>query len=137
MHSLNGFPPQPAKPFIRIWNRFWRLVPEHSKRLCVLASLYVQLTQCSDDDVQQLDKVNTTMGLSRDTRSLRLPAVLARLIWRDTLTIDKVDLRNEEHYINRLVRRTPCWLWYADAETRRHDIRKLLSICTLTNHQSA
>lgn len=112
-----------------LWFIIWYRIPDQSKRLCVLASLYAQLTESTEDDVDRLAFINEELGLSRDTRSLRFPALIAPYIWRNAKCLKNINLDNPERYVQRLLRRTPCWLWYADKETRQHDIQRLLQLC--------
>ncbi len=116
-------------PLVWIWFSIWARVPDQSKRMFVLASLYVRLMNCNEDDTERLDDVNRTLGLSRDTRVLRTPAIFAPVIWKQVLPIDKIDPDQGERYISRLIKRTPCWLWYADLETRTEDLRQLMHFC--------
>lgn len=96
--------------------------------MCVLASLYATLTECSDD-TKRLDRLNQELKLSRDTNALKFPAVIGQWLWKNILPIHRVDLQHEDRYISRLVKKTPCWLCYADTETRHADIRRLIDFC--------
>jgi len=117
-------------PFMFLWFLLWYRTPDQSKRLCVLASLYARLMECDYHDEECLDRVNRQLQLSRDTCALKFPAAISRWIWRNILPLRKIRLgENEEHYIARLVKKTPCWLWYADQQTRHEDIRQLVELC--------
>lgn len=117
-------------PFMFLWFLLWYRTPDQSKRMCVLASLYAKLMECDPSDRECLEFINRQMGLSRDTNALKFPAAISRWIWRNILPIRRIRLdTNKEHYIARLVKKTPCWLWYADTETRHEDIRQLVELC--------
>lgn len=129
MHFLHQRYFASHNPFMFLWFLLWYRTPDQSKRMCVLASLYAQLMECAPTDRECLEFVNHQMGLSRDTNALKFPVAISRWIWRNTLPLRQIQLNNEDRYIARLVKKTPCWLWYADAETRHADIRRLIEIC--------
>lgn len=116
-------------PFMFLWFVLWYRLPNRCKRMCVLASLYARLIECRPEDQESLEQVNHAMGLSRDTDALKFPAAISHWVWKNILPIRQIDLNNEEHYVARLVKKTPCWLWYADADTRHRDIQQLIALC--------
>lgn len=117
-------------PFMVIWFMLWYRAPNKGKRLFVLASLYARLSGMDDTvDSKDLSRVNSEFKLTANQRALKFPALASRWVWKRIFPLDKVmfhSLENEEHYINRLVKKTPCWLWYADCDERRDDIRRLV-----------
>jgi len=130
MRFIHNYHLVSKNPLMFLWFMLWYRTPDQSKRMCVLASLYARLMECQPDDRECLERVNQEMGLSRDTNALKFPAAISRWIWKNILPIKRIDLEHEEHYVARLVKKTPCWLWYADAETRYQDIQRLVELCT-------
>lgn len=117
-------------PLIALWFILWYRAPDRGKRLFVLMSLYVRLSGVSERDLPQLRAVNHVMGLTCNERALMFPALIGNWVWRKLLPMSQTKFHgeaNREYYITRLVKRTPCWLWYADSEVRRNDIRELLA----------
>jgi hypothetical protein len=115
-----------TNPLLLLWILFWEKIPDRSKRMFVLASLYGQLTRSDGCDTRMVDAVNRRMDLSCSGRALQFPIATSAWIWDNILPLTKTNLDNKEHYIARLVKRTPCWLLYADAETRHNDISNLV-----------
>lgn len=115
--------------FTQLWFYLWSNTTDQCKRMCVLASLYARLSYCSEDDLKQLQELNRDFKLSRDHNALRFPILIAPWIWRNVLPVEKIDVKQYDSYAARLVKKMPCWLWYADAETRSRDIQRLLTYC--------
>lgn len=116
-------------PLIALWFLIWYRAPDRGKRLFVLISLYVRLSGVSERDLPQLRRFNQDMGLTKNETALLFPATMAHWMWKKLLPMKQTQFysdENREYYIERLVRRTPCWLWYADTNARRNDIRALL-----------
>lgn len=120
-------------PFYITWLLLWERFPNRSKRLLVLGSLYGRLTRCSEDDLPQLHAVNLRLNLTQDVHALRFPTLISPWLWRSVHPVERLDQDLTEGYVERLLKRTPCWLYYADNETRRNDLRRLLQLC----HQTA
>lgn len=132
MMFIHTYQLNPFNPFTFLWLLMWNHVPDKGKRLFVITSLYVRLKEIDDANMAELENVNRTFSLVRtsNSRALCFPALVSCWVWRRLLPFRKVAFHNEEnvdHYVNRLVTRTPCWLWYADYEERREDIQKLVS----------
>lgn len=119
--------------FTQLWFYLWSNMTDQCKRMCVLASLYAKLSYCNEDDIKGLKDLNYSFELSRDPYALRFPILIAPWIWRNVLPVERIDEKQYASYAARLVKKTPCWLWYADAETRRRDIQRLLAYC-VNNH---
>lgn len=117
------------KPVNSAWFLLWQHIGDQQKRMCVLSSLYARLTECECDDVKDLCAFNETMGLTRDSHAMRFPALVAPLLWKTVKPVEQTDLTDVDHYIKRLLRKTPCWLVYGDLETRWEDIRRVLDFC--------
>lgn len=115
-------------PFNVLWTSLWSVMPDRSKRMCLLTSLYVCMTGYTEDDTDKLDEMNRELTLSRDTNALRFPALVSPLIWRSTFLKKPpvTDSERSELFITRLIKKTPCWLKYGDEQTMRDDMRKLL-----------
>lgn len=119
-----------ANPLVMLWIMIWYRLPEKGKRLFVLVSLYSRLSGKNYPNHRELSEVNLRFSLTQNPRALSFPALAAGKVWTSILPLKQVtfhDDRNREHYINRLVKKTPCWLWYADSETRRKDIHALIT----------
>ena len=82
--------------------------------------------RCDEDDLEELKELNENLDLSRDTRALRTLVVLD--VGMGTLTAGTCDLDRVDSY-DAIGEETPCWLWYADQETRRKDIQDLILYC--------
>jgi hypothetical protein len=121
--------------FLHLWFYFWSNASDRCKRMFVLSSLYARLMQCSEDDLDELKALNENLDLTRDTRALRTPALFSTWVWGRTLPLDRVDMERVDSYVTRLVKKTPCWLWYADQETRRRDIQDLILYCVYRKTQ--
>lgn len=129
MLPINSFVRALTLPLLNLWIFFWLRVPDRCKRLLVLTSLYVRLKDCTEDDLRELNVVNRELALSRDPHALRFPALLAPWLWKHVLPLWKIDQEHHDQYITKLLRKTPCWLWYADPDTRRDDLQRLVQVC--------
>ena len=114
---------------LHVWFYLWSNASDRCKRMIVLSSLYARLMRCDEDDLEELKELNENLDLSRDTKVLRTPTLFSTWVWGNTLPLERVNLDRVDSYIMRLVKKTPCWLWYADQETRRRDIKKLIIYC--------
>lgn len=112
-----------------IWMLMWRHVPEQSRRMCYLTSLYAYLTGCNEDEMERLNTINKALHLSRDVNALRFPAMIAPFIWK--IKTNRMDLTEGrvEQQIGRLMRLTPCWLRYGDDQLMHDDLQNLLKLC--------
>lgn len=129
-----------ANPFVMLWIMIWYRLPEKGKRLFVLVSLYSRLSGKCTFDQRELREINSRFSLTKNPRALNFPALAAGKVWTSILPLEQVTFhndRNREHYVNRLVKKTPCWLWYADSETRRRDINALITWMTRGNEVAA
>jgi|TARA_B100002019_G_scaffold293512_1_gene321785 hypothetical protein len=127
MHTYHNF--DQRNPLILLWMLLWYRVPDKGKRIFVITSLYVRLLGLEEPTDRQLEEINKAFSLTKKTKALRFPALAACWVWRKLLPISKTAFHSDEnvdHYINRLMKRTPCWLWYADYEQRRKDIKELI-----------
>jgi len=120
-----------------VWFYFWSLMTDQCKRMCVLASLYARLTYCTEDDLEALKALNTDFKLSRDVHALRFLILIAPWIWRNVLPLERINSAQQESYIARLVRKTPCWLLYGTPEARQNDIRRLFMYCVYSKAAAA
>lgn len=127
--TLSSLKQSLLKPLVSLWVFVWNKMPDRCKRLCFLTSLYARLIGCSEDDTAKLDEMNRSLGLTRDVNALRFPALVAPLIWRSVTVNPKIDIERSERYIGTLLKKAPCWLWYADEATIRNDLRQLFEIC--------
>lgn len=115
-----------TNPLTMLWFLLWYKAPDSSKRMFVLASLYGQLTRTDGFDKLLVRAVNRRMQLACRPQALQFPMAISRWLWGNVLPIQRTSLDDIDHYVSRLVKRTPCWLWYADAQTRHDDIRELV-----------
>lgn len=113
----------------RIWLALWERVPDRSKRMCVLASLYARIMGITEDDTEQLANLGRGLELSRDPKALRLPALMAPYLWRGVRRGQPVETERQDVVVSRLLRKTPCWLRYADDTTMRDDLHTLFNFC--------
>lgn len=115
-----------TNPLTMLWFLLWHRAPDSSKRMFVLASLYGQLMHTDGFDKALVKAVNRRMRLSCKSQALQFPMAVSTRLWGNVLPIQNTCLEDIDHYVARLVKRTPCWLWYADAKTRHDDIRELV-----------
>lgn len=93
-----------------------------------MASLHAQLAKCSTDDCRAITRLNQHMQLVGDHNAMRLPTLLAGLIWKNLPCIEVLDTDNKK-LISRIVRLTPCWLHYTSIQSYELDIEQLLGFC--------
>lgn len=103
----------------------------------VLASLYARLMRVDEDNLEELKELNENLDLSKDPKALRAPTLFSQWVWGNTLPIERIDLDHADRYIMRLVKKTPCWLWYADQDTRKKDLQNLIIYCVYRKSMSA
>lgn len=116
-------------PLHLTWLLLWDKVPAQGKRMCVLASLYCRLAMCDEDDMDRLRQLNNSLKLARDPAALRFPSMIAPYLWKRVLPLEKIDPAHTDRYLLRLLKHTPCWLWYADQQTRLEDLKRLMTYC--------
>lgn len=115
-----------TNPLMMLWFLLWYRAPDSSKRMFVLASLYGQLMRTDGFSRPLASAVNRKMHLTCSAKALQFPMAISSWLWTNVLPLQKVHITDMDHYVSRLVKRTPCWLWYADAKTRHDDIRTLV-----------
>lgn len=113
------------------WNWMWLKSDVSFRRMCVMASLHAQLAKCSTDDCRAITRLNQHMRLVGDHNAMRLPTLFAGLIWKNLPSIEKLDTNNN-NLIQRIVRLTPCWLYYTSEQSYESDIKELLGFCETT-----
>jgi hypothetical protein len=96
-----------------------------------MASLHAQLAKCSTDDDDAITLLNQHMGLVNDFNAMRLPTLFAGLIWKNLPAIERLDTDNK-NLVTRIVRQTPCWLYYTSEQGYESDIKDLLGFCQRT-----
>lgn len=119
-----------TNPFVMLWIMIWYRLPEKGKRLFVLVSLYTRLSGNVLPDCAMLTAINKRFSLTSNPKALSFPALAASKVWSNILPLTRTEFHSEsnrEHYVNRLLKKTPCWLWYGDSEVRRQDIQALLA----------
>lgn len=116
-------------PFRSLWFVMWNHATDRFKRMCLLTSLHAQLVTCDEKDHHRLEAVNLRLDLDRNTSALKFPTLIGPLLWKQVLPIEKIDMERSEVFITRVIKRSPCWLLYADDRTIREDIRNLLNYC--------
>ena len=119
-------------PLVIVWFVFWYRTPDSLKRMFVLTSLYARLTDDEDMSLQRLQTFSQEFELNSRAKEMKFPALVSRWVWKRLLPIYRVCLKNEDHYVHRLVKKTPCWLWYDDADRRRKDIEQLIAYLQVT-----
>lgn len=129
MRLLNSLTLKLKAPFRSLWFVLWNHATDRFKRMCLLTSLHAKLVSCDENDLQRLEAVNTQLNLDRDTRALKFPTLLGPVLWKQVLHIEKIDIARSEVLISRIIKRSPCWLLYADDQVIRQDIRALLAHC--------
>lgn len=113
----------------RMWIAIWGLTPLQFRRMSLLSSLYASLTDCAEDDEDRLNQVNDFLGLTRDVKCMQFSVLVAPLVWRRVLPLDRIDRDRLDVYINRLVTTVPCWLRYGEDDQLRSDIHELMWYC--------
>lgn len=113
-------------PVTLFWFMCWNRAPDAIKRMFMLTSLYATLVEEEDISLEELDKFSRELEIEAHPKAMKFPALIGKWVWSQLLPFRKISLDNEEHYIHRLVKKIPCWLWYEDAESRRRDIQQLV-----------
>lgn len=104
---------------------FWQTC----KRTLFVASLYFRLIRNYDPDESLLAEFNRLFYLVNDPRSLTLPAMAAKILWKDPM-VDKVveacERREYKQAVEYVYGRIPRWLRYLDRETMLRDVEQVL-----------
>lgn len=97
------------------------LIRAHVKRLMFVITLYHFLKQDNGEGMEDLEELNRTFRLARDSRALVLPGLaFTHWIWpQDQFQV--TELRDEE-LVDKLLRQLPDWLRYGREEDLRKDI---------------
>ena len=128
MNLITGFRGRCQKTLIIFWNWLWLKSDVNFRRMCVMASLHAQLTKCSTDDCRAITRLNQHMRLVGDYNAMRLPTLFAGMIWKNLPSIEILDTDNKK-LVHRIVRLTPCWLYYTSVQSYESDIEELLGFC--------
>lgn len=131
MNLINRFRASYYRIGAMFWNWMWLKSDVKFRRMCVMASLHAQLAKCSTDDDDAITLLNQHMGLVNDFNAMRLPTLFAGLIWKNLPAIERLDTDNK-NLVTRIVRQTPCWLYYTSEQGYESDIKDLLGFCQRT-----
>lgn len=112
-------------PFISIWEYLWYKTDDDFKKMCFISSLHAKLKKCKESDLESLKNLNNEMRLVKDVNAMRLPILLGPIIWKKLTPLEIVS-SNQDKFIQRVVRKVPCWLRYSKDEEMSNDVRMLL-----------
>ena len=119
-------------PVLWLCSLFFKEMPHHTKRMCVLVSLYSTLASCDERDTEAVTRLMTQIQkefkLSAEFEALRLPALIRQLIWKTTSTEELNDLKDPDQRVNYLLGHLPSYLRYSSRVEMRRDIEKVLTL---------
>ncbi len=107
-----------------------RALPDRTKRLVLLSSLYAWLCNTTQFDDKTINKLNKIMELSSQDSALKFPMQLSSVIWHgdgNSTQLYPAPQLDEETMINQILARVPKWLKYSDDRSVSQDIIKLLA----------
>lgn len=109
-----------------------RILPERTKRLVLLSSLYALVSGTTSFDSLTIRKLNKIMCLSTEDKALEFPMQLSSVIWRGDARQSVIYPVSEsqsdwDSFITRIVDKVPKCLFYSDRQNIFKDISKLLS----------
>lgn len=109
------------------------ILPQHTRRLVLWSTLYSKMCGGQKFTEEQSDRLNTALGLCKDSKALQLPALLGRFIWREldgcSLAARRAIKGEEpaeiaaEEFANSI----PSWLRYASDTFVLNDFQSLLA----------
>lgn len=104
---------------------FWTSV----KRTLFIVSLYFRLIRNYDPDESLLAEFNRLFYLVNDPRSLSLPAMAARMLWKGPVVDQVVGCCEDGDFkqaVELVYGKVPKWLRYLDRETMLRDVERVL-----------
>lgn len=108
-------------------NGFW----VNAKRTLFMASLYFRLIREYDPEDKIMDECNRLFYLVNDSKSLTLPVLLCRSVWKDK-TVDEAREHllqgHEKIAVEYIYGKVPKWLRYIDRETMFRDAEKVIRV---------
>lgn len=130
MNLISRFKKSVKNGFRAIWIKLWDYADPELKRMCVMASLYSVIVQCKTNECEKISHLNSNMKLVRDEAALRLPIHYGPYVWKGVIAIDKIDKADltTDQFFMRLIRKTPCWMKYADDATFLKDLKTLFKL---------
>lgn len=111
-----------------IWTKIWAYADTDLKRLFLYASLHSALTKCGPHQTEEIKSLNESLNLVKDHSALKLPMLYARRIWGNLTPLDKIDITSDR-FIQRVIKKTPCWLRYTEDQEFREDLQRYMSFC--------
>jgi hypothetical protein len=123
-------------PFSRLWTYVWTKVDAEFKRMCVMAVLHAKWRLCSEDDLCELDRFNSTFKLCKDTSVLRFPTLFGVHVWNSVPNEANV-VTPSDKFFRRIELLTPCWLKYTDPNAYMEELRALYTYCATERSQAS
>lgn len=117
-----------------------RVLPPKVKRMVFISSLAAYIKQLDEVDDYMADQLNLILGLTDDSRNLRLPMHFSTSLWKGSdkelletahcsrisdLTLRGLTLSESRKVANIIISRAPKWLIYTSKTKLREEIYKL------------
>lgn len=109
---------------------------KHTKRLVYFASLYGILFPIEQLKSDVVEKLNSVMGLARDTNALMLPATFSRVVWRDVEVKDILEAAENSNkasddfeikmWSTMLVKSSSSWLRFASSDEMQRETERFI-----------
>ncbi len=111
----------------------YRLLPNRTKRMIVLASVFAAIEDIRDPDKRILAQLNTLFKLARVESAIAFPMMISSFVWREVKTThDLSEFRNcpdrkfARVRANLFLNKIPSWLVYSNQQVIRRDLEQLL-----------
>lgn len=109
-----------------------KVVPDHTKRLVMLSSLYARMCNKTSFDSNTISKLNKIMALGKRDNALQFPIQLSSVIWNadqgKTVLYPAPAIQvSEAVQVDQILEKVPSWLLYSDKENVSQDIALLLA----------
>lgn len=108
-----------------------KLLPDRTKRLVVLSSLYALMCGTTSFDSRTINKLNQVMKLGNTDKALEFPMQLSSVIWRGidgkVIIYPPTNLQSISEIIEGIMNKIPKCLMYSDRQSVLTDISKLFT----------
>jgi hypothetical protein len=108
-----------------------KLLPDRTKRLVMLSSLYALVYGVTSFDSKMINKLNQIMNLSSADKALEFPMQLSSVIWRgvdgQTVTYSSLNAYGIDEIILKIMDKIPQCLVYSDRQSILTDISRLFT----------
>lgn len=122
-----------------------RKLNKRVKRYILLTSLWSHLNEYKREaiDKETLKKLNLVMRLASDSDSLYIPALLGKVIWKDSLgnttqikdlPHDIEQIAKDEKFFEKILNNIPSWLNYDKRDVIEKEIHHLVEKLPIVNY---